>query len=47
MKDTSEKVKQIQLSIWLKKSLAERLLQTLKDNEDLYVFYSKTKLVIK
>ncbi len=43
MEDTPQHIKNLQLKIWLSKSPGERLLQLLKDNEELYLFWKKGK----
>ena len=43
MQDTPDHVKKIQLEIWMAKSPAERLLQAIKDNEDLFTFWDHAK----
>jgi hypothetical protein len=44
MKDTPDHIKKMQLQIWLAKSPAERLLQAIRDNEALFVFWEQAKL---
>ena len=46
MKDTPEDVYQIQLQNWLSKSPAERLYQSIKDNDDLMTFLKISKQLI-
>ncbi len=43
MTDTPDKIKKIQLEIWLKKTPEERLHQTLIDNEALFLFWKEIK----
>ncbi len=47
MNDTSIKVKKLHLKIWLSKTPAERLLLTLKSNEELYLSWKNAKATIK
>ena len=46
MEDTPQHIKNLQLKIWLSKSPGERLLQLLKDNEELYLFCKKGKAAL-
>jgi hypothetical protein len=43
MNDTPEHVRQKQLEIWLSKPIEERLLLTLKMNDDLFTFWNEVK----
>lgn len=43
MQDTPEHIKKLQLQIWLQKTPGERLYQTLKSNEELYLFWKETQ----
>ena len=43
MEDTPEHVKKIQLELWLAKTPGERILQYLKDNEELYKMWDAVK----
>ncbi|MBC7552834.1 MAG: hypothetical protein H7257_02520 [Taibaiella sp.] len=43
MQDTPEHVKKIQLELWLAKTPGERILQYLKDNEELYKMWDSVK----
>lgn len=45
MTDTPEHIKKLQLDIWLSKSPMERLLQFLKDNEALFLFWKNNSVV--
>lgn len=47
MNDTPQHIRDLQLKIWLSKSPGERLLQLLKDNEELYLFWKKGKEQLK
>jgi len=41
MTDTTQKVKDIQLAIWMSKTPEERLLTFLKDNEIMYMIWKQ------
>lgn len=43
MTDTSQEIKDLQLKIWLSKSPAERLRQSIVDNEALFNFWNNVK----
>lgn len=43
MTDTPEHIKALQLKIWLQKTPEERLYQTIKSNEELFLFWKNTK----
>lgn len=43
MQDTSEHIKQIQLDIWLSKSMSERLERTILDNDALFKFWKEAR----
>lgn len=47
MNDTPRHIRDLQRKIWLSKSPGERLLQLLKDNEALYLFWKKGKEQLK
>ncbi len=47
MQDTPEHIKKLQLQIWLQKTPGERLYQTLKSNEELYLFWKETQKNLK
>lgn len=47
MQDTPEHIKKIQLAIWLQKTPAERLYQTIKSNEELFLFWKEGKKALK
>lgn len=48
MQDTPDHIKKIQLEIWLKKTPGERLYQTIKSNEELFLFWKEaSKSVMK
>lgn len=47
MTDTPQKIKELQLKIWLSKTPGERLLQTIKDNEALFLAWKKAKEQLK
>lgn len=44
MTDTPQHIKEKQLAIWLSKTPAERLKQTLADNEALFLFWKNAKI---
>ena len=44
MSDTPQHIKEKQLELWLSKTPAERLKQTLADNEALYLFWKNAKI---
>ena len=41
MEDTPEHIKELQLKIWLQKTPGERLYQTIKSNEELFLFWKE------
>jgi hypothetical protein len=41
MTDTTQKVKKIQLDIWMSKTTEERLITFLKDNEVMYLIWKQ------
>ncbi len=43
MKDTPDHVQEIHLQIWLSKTPGERLLQALKNNEQMFLFSKEAK----
>lgn len=43
MTDTPKHIEELQLKIWLSKTPDERLMQLLKDNEALYLFWKNGK----
>ena len=44
MANTPQHIKEKQLAIWLSKTPAERLKQTLTDNEALFLFWKNAKI---
>ena len=44
MANTPQHIKEKQLAIWLSKTPAERLKQTLADNEALFLFWKNAKI---
>lgn len=47
MTDTPEHIRKLQLEIWLSKPPGERLLQFLKDNDELFKAFEKAKKQLK
>ncbi len=43
MQDTPEHVKQIQLDIWMSKTISERLERTILDNDALFKFWKEAR----
>ena len=43
MQDTPQHIKDIQLNLWLSKTPEERLMQFLKDNNEMYMAILRTK----
>ena len=43
MSDTPQQIKNIQLNLWLSKTPEERLMQFLKDNNEMYMAILRTK----
>lgn len=43
MKDTPDHIKQLQLEIWLSKSISERLEQTILDNDALFKLWKQAQ----
>jgi len=41
VEDTPEHIKELQLKIWLQKTPGERLYQTIKSNEELFLFWKE------
>jgi hypothetical protein len=46
MKDTSQDIYDLQLSLWLKKTPMQRLHQFMKDNDALYKFWNNAKATL-
>ena len=45
MQDTPEHIKKMQLELWLNKIPRERFYQTLKSNEELFLFWKEAQKI--